>query len=62
MVIYNETASMDGSQLLKKFKEQVSMENAMICNIQTNCKCSIGGESNVEVQSSQLDHHKKDKT
>lgn len=47
MTIYNEIALIDGSKLLKKFKEQISMENVMVCNIQTNCKCSIGGVAEI---------------
>jgi len=59
MAIYNETASMDGSKLLKKFKEEVSMENIMVCNIQAKCKYAIGGEADVFISSNSRQHDNK---
>lgn len=50
---------MDGSKLLKKFKEQVSMENIMVCNIQAKCKYAIGGEADVFISSNLHQHDNK---
>tara|TARA_B100000941_G_scaffold286489_2_gene260124 strand:+ start:500 stop:670 length:171 start_codon:yes stop_codon:yes gene_type:complete len=50
MTVYEETANMDATNIIQRFKEQTTMESALVCFIKAKGKCSASGSATVEVK------------